>query len=389
VKRLRISSSFLLPFVISAFLGGGRGSAQSSSAFDRGMAAFRAKDYSSAVVLFAEAETSSPGTTDALLYRAKSLVHLEDFSGAETALHSYLSSHSGSSDAFYMLGFVLNRENQPAQSLGAYTKAAAITIPTADDLKIVGLDYVLLNDYADAIKWLEKAVSMDSRNIDAWYYLGRAYYSVARLVEARKAFQTVLALDSRDVKAENNLGLVYESSGEPTAAIEAYRKAIAWQKDSLQPSEQPYVNLGNILMEQGQTKEAMGSLEKAVALAPNNAFCHLTLGVYYHKIGRLADAQQQLERATQLDPDNAVAHYQLGRLYKDMHATDRAQAESDRAQAESDRAQAKFDRAQAESDRAQAKFDRAQAEFDRAQAEFERTAEIKSRAANPSSALDH
>jgi len=344
-----VSSSVLpLALVMAVFLYGLCGSAQSGGNFDRGLAAFRAGDYSSAAALFAEAETASPGATDALLYQAKSLVHLQDFAGAEKALRSYVSPHPNSSDALFMLGFVLNRENRPAESLATYTKAAAITHPTADDLKIVGLDYVLLDDYSDAIKWLEKAVSMDPNNKDSWYYLGRAYYSVARLVEARKAFQAVLDLDSRDVKAENNLGLVYESSGDPTAAIEAYRKAIAWQRDSLQPSEQPYVNLGNILMEQGQTKEAMAPLEKAVALAPNNAFCHLTLGVSYHKVGRLEDAQRQLERATQLDPDNAVAHYQLGRLYKDMHAVDRAQAE------------------------------------------FERTAEIKSRAArNPSLTPDH
>ena len=48
-----------------------------------------------------------------------------------------------------MLGFVLNRENRPVESLEFYTKAAAITRPTADDLKIVGLDYVLLDDYAE------------------------------------------------------------------------------------------------------------------------------------------------------------------------------------------------------------------------------------------------
>jgi len=36
------------------------------------------------------------------------------------------------------------------------TKAAATHTPTGDDLKIVGLNYVLLNDYADAVKWFEK-----------------------------------------------------------------------------------------------------------------------------------------------------------------------------------------------------------------------------------------
>jgi tetratricopeptide (TPR) repeat protein len=370
MKGRHTSSGFLLLLVAVLFPGGLRALAQSTP-FDRGMAEFRAGKYSSAAVLLAEAEAASPGTTDALLYRAKSLVHLQDFAGAERALRGYIQSHPDSSDALYMLGFVLNRQNRPAESLASYTKAAAITRPMADDLKVVGLDYALLDDYADAIKWLEKAVALDRDNKDAWYYLGRAYYTKSRFLEARKAFLTVLDLDPRDDKAENNLGLIFESSGQPDAAIEAYRKAIAWQEASPHRSEQPYVNLGNLLMEQDRTAEAVEPLEKAVALAPDNAFCHLTLGVYYRKVGQVKLAERELEHAAQLDPENAMAHYQLGRLYKDMHDIDRTQAEHDRAQA-------KFDRAQAE-------FDRAQTEFDRAQAEFDRTAEIKSRAAAPKS----
>ena len=326
----RTNSGSWLPLVVLLFLCGFRGSAQSSSAFDRGLAEFRAENYPSAAALFTDAEAASPGTTDALLYQAKSLVHLQDFAGAERALRSYVLSHRDSADALYMLGFVLNRENRPAESLASYTQAAAITRPTADDLKIVGLDYVLLADYADAFKWLEKAATLDETNQDVWYYLGRAYYTKARFLEARKAFLKILELDPRNVRAENNLGLILESNGEPAAAIEVYRRAIIWQEQTLRPSEQPYVNLGNLLMEQGQTKEAIGPLEKAVALAPNNAFCRLTLGVYYRKVGQMEGAQRELERATQLEPDNAVAHYQLGRLYKEIHALDRAQAEFDR-----------------------------------------------------------
>ena len=109
--------------------------------------------------------------------------------------------------------------------------------------------------------------------------------------------------------------------------MEAYRKAITWQENNQHPSEQPYVNLGNLLMEQGQTKEALALLERAVALAPNDAFCHMTLGVAYRQGGKLDQAQRELEAATRLEPDNPTAHYQLGRLYKEQHALDRAQAE--------------------------------------------------------------
>ena len=304
--------------------------AQSSGDFDRALAEFRAGNYAQAATMFATVDTAAPGTTDALLYRAKSLVHLEDFAGADQALRAYLQSHRDSSDALYMLGFVLNRENRPSDSLATYTQAATLTPPTADDLKIVGLDYVLLDDYADAIKWLEKAVAFDSKNQDAWYYLGRAYYTRSRLSEARKAFQTILDLDPSNAKAENNLGLILETEGNVTGAIDAYRKAIAWQEQSLHVNEQPYVNLGNLLAEQGRPQEAVGPLERAVAIAPNNAYCHLTLGVFYRKIGSTEKARQELLRATELDQTNAVAHYQLGRLYKDINDLPHAKAEFDR-----------------------------------------------------------
>jgi tetratricopeptide (TPR) repeat protein len=330
MKGRRANPELLLPLVVVFFLCGLRGSAQSSGVFDRGLAEFRAGNYSSAAALFADAETASPGATDALLYQAKSLVHLQDFAGAERALRGYIPSHLDSSDALYMLGFVLNRQNRPAESLASYTQAAAITRPTADDVKIVGLDYVLLDDYADAIKWLEKAVELDAKNKDAWYYLGRAYYTKFRLIEARKAFLAVLNLDPRDAKAENNLGLIFESTAEPAAAIEAYRRAITWQEQSLRPSEQPYVNLGNLLMQQGRAAEAIGPLRTAVDLAPGNALCRLMLGVADLRSGKMQDAQRELEKATELEPDNAVAHYQLGRLYKEIHAPERAKAEFDR-----------------------------------------------------------
>src|SRR5579859_7615977 len=211
-------AQFLLAIICIAC--GHQSFARSTSDFDRALAEFRAGNYAQAATMFATVESAAPGVTDALLYRAKALVHLEDFSGADQALRSYLQAHPSSSDALYMLGFVLNRENRAADSLAIYTAAAGITPPTSDDLKIVGLDYVLLNDYVDAIKWLQKAVAFDNRNKDAWYYLGRAYYTRSQLNEARKAFQIVLDLDPGNAKAENNLGLIFETEGNVAAAIE-------------------------------------------------------------------------------------------------------------------------------------------------------------------------
>jgi thioredoxin-like negative regulator of GroEL len=109
MRGRRTKTEVLLLLVVALFLHALRGSAQSGSAFDRGLAEFRAGNYSSAAVLFADAEKAAPGATEALLYQAKSLVHLQDFAGAERALRGYTPSHRDSSDALYMLGFILNR----------------------------------------------------------------------------------------------------------------------------------------------------------------------------------------------------------------------------------------------------------------------------------------
>src|SRR6266849_703898 len=269
---------------------------QTDSEYARGVAAFRAGDYASAADSFAKAEMAAPGTTDALVYQAKSHIHLKNFSSSESALRRYIALHTDSDEALFLLGFVLNRENRPKESLEIYTRAAALKTPTGDDLKIVGLDYVLLNEYANAIKWLEKAVELDPKNKEAWYYLGRAYYTRGLLPESRRAFLTVLDLDWHDARAENNLGLILESEAKPNEALEAYRKALEWQEGSPHRSEQPYLKLGNLLLELDRTREAIPPLEKAVELGVNNASCHMKLGTAYLRTNRLPEAQRELEK---------------------------------------------------------------------------------------------
>ena len=305
--------------------------AQSLSEYDRAVASFAAKDYRTAAAEFAQIETASPGSTDALLYEAKCLVQLQEFSAADAALRSYVGFHPESADALYLLGFVLHRENKPKESLEIYTRAAAAHPPSGEDLKIVGLNYVLLNDYPDAIEWFEKAVGFEPRNSDAWYYLGRAYYSQTRVPDAKNAFLTVLKLEPYHAKAENNLGLIFESEAKPDEALVAYRNAINWQEHSPTPSEQPYLNLGSLLLQQGNASDALQPLEKAVQIAPNNASCHLKLGSARLRLGKLKEAQPELEEAVRLEPENAAAHFQLGRLNKQLKLTDRAKKEFDRA----------------------------------------------------------
>jgi tetratricopeptide (TPR) repeat protein len=158
---------------------------------------FHQRHWETAADAFQRCEAASPGKTDALLYRDKSLVNLGSFIEASTALESYLSVHPESDDALYLLGYVRFRQDRPKDSLALLSQAAKLKNPTAGDLRIAALDYVLLNDYTSAARYLEQSLQMDPSDLEARYHLGRVRYQQNQFAAAIVAFQEVLRNNPR------------------------------------------------------------------------------------------------------------------------------------------------------------------------------------------------
>jgi tetratricopeptide (TPR) repeat protein len=316
--------AFSLILVCAASLYAG---AQTTGAYERGVAAFNAHHYAEAVPLLAQAEKAAPGATNALLYEGKSLANLERFKEADAALHAYAASHPDSADALYMLGYVLNREDKPAESLKIYTKAAQLSTPKSDDLKVVATDYVLLNDYQDAIKWMRQAIDFDPKNEPAWYGLGRCYYSQSSFGDAEKAFRYALKLDPTDLLAQINLALTLEMLNEPAKADKEYGNAIALANADPHTDQWPYLDYASFLLEQGKAAAAIPLLEKAIAIAPRCAKCHGKLGRALEATGKNDAAVTELEKAVALDPKDAQLHYALGHAYRSAGMMDKAKKE--------------------------------------------------------------
>lgn len=290
-------------------------SAQSKT-LAQAMELFRQHQWADAAASFAECETNAPGKTDALLYRGKSLINLGQFDDAAVALQKYREKHSNSEDAVYLLAYVRFRENQPEDSLQLFTDAAKLRNPTADDLKIVALDYVLLADYDDAAHYLEIALNMDPANQEARYHLGRVRYQQNRFDLAIVAFQEVLRRDPGNLKAQNNLGLSFDAENKTDQAIEAYQKAIALDSAASVHSEQPYLNLGMLFAKSNRLDRAIPMLLRASEISPKAGKVHYELAKAYFSLNRLEDAQREGEQAVTLAPGEGPNHYLLGRVYQ-------------------------------------------------------------------------
>lgn len=305
--------AFSLVIVCAASLYAG---AQAADAYKTGVADFNSHRYAEAIPLLAQAEKASPGTTDALLYEGKALANLARFKDAEAALRAYVNRHPDSADGLYMLGYVFNREDQPAESLRTYTKAAQLSRPKSDDLKVVATDYVLLNDYVDAIKWMRQAIEFDPANESAWYGLGRCYYSQSSFGDAEQAFRYALKLNPTDLQAQINLALTLEMLNEPAKADKEYRGAVALADKDPHADQWPYLDYASFLLEEGKAAESIPLLERAIALAPHCAKCHGKLGRALEATGKYDAAVTELKNAVTLNPKDAQLHYALGHAYK-------------------------------------------------------------------------
>jgi tetratricopeptide (TPR) repeat protein len=273
------------------------------------------------------AAQAASGTVEEDLTPARQALREGRWKDAEQFARKYLNDHTSSATAHYLLAYALFREDNPKDSLAEYTHAAQLQKPAAGDLRWVALDYVLLHDYVDADKWMSESLQWDPHDGEVWYEMGRIKYQENRFAESIAAFEKTLALMPKLVKAENNLGLAYEGLNRKEDAIQAYEQAIAWQADAAKKSEQPLLNLGILLSDEGKQSEALPLLVEAETIAPNDGKIHSTLGKLYLRQEKLNLAEQEFKQAAAIDPASAPIHFQLGQVFRKEGKTAEASSE--------------------------------------------------------------
>lgn len=125
----------------------------------------------------------------------------------------------------------------------------------------------------------------------------------------------------------SNLAQAYEKAGQTQEAVDAYQKAI-----DLQPSAGIYQNQSTVLAalavaqsdpkaQQEKLAAATADCDKAAALDPNPGAatsCWKNIGIILNNKGDFKDAVPPLQKATQLNPKDAQAWFLLGNAYTGM-----------------------------------------------------------------------
>ncbi len=141
-----------------------------------------------------------------------------------------------------------------------------------------------------------------------------ALHRAGNLAEAERAYRDILAQDSGNADALHLLGALKQQSGKADESIALVRQAIA-----LKPNSALYHNTLGIAY--GMTRAvdwAVEAFTKAASLSPQYPDPHVHLGNIRRMQGRKDEAVTHLERAVAIKPNFAEAHNNLGTLLIDM-----------------------------------------------------------------------
>ncbi len=125
-----------------------------------------------------------------------------------------------------------------------------------------------------------------------------------RLVEALQLYRRAIILDESYYEAHYCLGLVAFELRDFKLATTAWQAALALRPDS---GDARY-NYALTLNAEGRYREAVAELEKLLALHPDEARGHLTLGILYaEQVRDIPRARQHYQKVLQLEPRNPQA----------------------------------------------------------------------------------
>jgi len=123
------------------------------------------------------------------------------------------------------------------------------------------------------------------------------------------------------------LGILHRQMGRSEEALSMMQKAAA-----LAPNDaEAHNNLGALLRELRRLPEAQASCRRALALKPDYAEAYNNLGNTLQELRDAVEAQRCYQQALQIKPDYAEAHNNLGMIFRELGRLDEALASCRRA----------------------------------------------------------
>src|ERR1700682_4408427 len=257
--------------------------------------------------------------------QAEDAIQKNDFTGAETLLKKAIDKDPKNYQAWFDLGFVLNRLGRVEDSIHAYRQSVAAKPEVFETNLNLGLMLVRFNS-PEAERYLRAATTLKpTAHVEEGQ--ARAWLALARLLENTKpedslhAYRKASELTPKDPEPHLSAGLLHERQKEFSDAEIEYKQVLTLDAHSTEAA----IGLTNIYMKSGRLSEAEPLLRRLAAKRPDDAGIHLQLGRLLAAQGKKDDAIMEIQTALKLAPSDADAQREVANLYSSTGKNDQAE----------------------------------------------------------------
>jgi protein O-GlcNAc transferase len=204
------------------------------------------------------------------------------------------------------------RENRPAQALEEFKSAVKQDPKNPYFYKGLGLAYMQLKKYSDAVEALRKSLEINPYYVDVRNDLGTALLLSGKRAEGKAEMLAAYndpTNPTPDMTARNLAQAYYEEKD--------WEQAANWFRSSLGRNKSladSYLGLADSLLAAQRPEEAIAALEGGLKQLPAHAGMLLGLGELYMRAGRFSEARAKFEEAVRREPASPAGKQAAERL---------------------------------------------------------------------------
>lgn len=143
------------------------------------------------------------------------------------------------------------------------------------------LYYMVFRDYSKAVPLFKKALQIDPNYTEAAFNLGFCFHKLQQPDSARYYLDYTIKIDSLYARAYTQIGILCLESKDTNAFINIQNQMML----EIPNSDEPYINLGNFYMLNGDTIKGISNWEQAAAIQSDNPPLMLNLANYFLSVG--------------------------------------------------------------------------------------------------------
>jgi tetratricopeptide (TPR) repeat protein len=197
------------------------------------------------------------------------------------------------------MGQLYRKAGNPQLAQRAFQKALGLNAGMADAMAGIGNLYLDQKDYTSALDLFGQAITIQPKNVEAWFGQALALHYLDRTDEEIRAYQQVMAIDPAQTGALQNLGNAYLRQKKVELAISCYLQAVQREPRS----EDLHYNLGVAYAGLKQYDKAVESYKNALSINPDNGAAHNGLAICYYLTDDMKLSRIHALRAKQLGQD--------------------------------------------------------------------------------------